>query len=327
MQRATDRGMLDLRNRDGLRKRGGQRLRQRLGRVEARGLFADHPAIGGDRRLQGRLRAEGGRLRANYEAVNLSTFTAEIASAFCPAMEKAGLKYVIDCVPFPEPAYVDSEMWEKIVLNLISNAFKYTIKGEVTVTVSVSADGKTAQLSVRDTGTGIPAQELPRLFERFHRIEGQVGRTFEGTGIGLALVQELVRLHEGSIRVTSVEGEGSTFTVTIPLGTKAASLDRAADSTRAAPVRPRAQAFLDETLRWLPGEPESREERESDDLVQTDFPGSALDSPVPQERAVVLVVDDNSDMRDYIRLIHQLLRWQPEGCLVSQVITLHRSQL
>jgi signal transduction histidine kinase len=244
---------------------------------------------------------EGGRLRANYEAVNLSTFTAEIASAFCPAMEKAGLKYVIDCVPLPEPAYVDSEMWEKIVLNLISNAFKYTIKGEVTVTVSVSADGKTAQLSVRDTGTGIPAQELPRLFERFHRIEGQVGRTFEGTGIGLALVQELVRLHEGSIRVTSVEGEGSTFTVTIPLGTKAASLDRAADSTRVAPVRPRAQAFLDETLRWLPGEPESREERESDDLVQTDFPGSALDSPVRQERAVVLVVDDNSDMRDYIR--------------------------
>ena len=85
-------------------------------------------------------------------------------------------------------------MWEKIVLNLLSNAFKFTFDGEIAVELRARA-ARCAELVVRDTGIGIPAEELPRLFERFHRIEGSKGRTFEGSGIGLALVSELVKLH------------------------------------------------------------------------------------------------------------------------------------
>ena len=107
-------------------------------------------------------------------------------------------------------------MWEKVVLNLVSNAFKFTLEGEIAV--RLRPVGGAAELAVRDTGTGIPAAELPRIFERFHRVEGSRGRTHEGTGIGLALVQELVKLHGGSVRAESTCGRGSTFTVSVPMG-------------------------------------------------------------------------------------------------------------
>jgi signal transduction histidine kinase len=125
-------------------------------------------------------RIESGRVRASFEAIDLSTYTAELASSFRSAMERAGLNYVVECEPLPEPVYIDRDMWEKVVLNLLSNAFKYTLRGEVGVSVKVSSDRSHAKLKVRDTGTGIPAEELPQLFERFHRIEGQPGRTQEG---------------------------------------------------------------------------------------------------------------------------------------------------
>src|SRR4029078_1642431 len=106
--------------------------------------------------------------------------------------------------------------WEKIVLNLISNAFKYTFHGQIEVTLRDS--GQFAELIVRDTGSGISQHELQRIFERFHRIENARGRTYEGSGIGLALVQELVKLHGGAIRVESEVNKGSAFVVTIPYG-------------------------------------------------------------------------------------------------------------
>src|SRR4051812_43140932 len=161
-------------------------------------------------------RLEAGRVQAVYEPVDLAATTAELASQFRAAIEKAGLRLTIDCPPLPEPVFVDRDMWEKIVLNLLSNAFKYTLQGEIEVSLR-AAEGA-AVLAVRDTGTGIPAAELPSLFNRFHRVEGARGRTHEGTGIGLALVQELARLHGGTAGVESVYGDGSTFTVAIPLG-------------------------------------------------------------------------------------------------------------
>src|SRR5581483_11341461 len=164
-------------------------------------------------------RIEAGRVKANYEPTDLAKLTEHLASTFRSAMEKAGLAFHVDCRPLPEPVYVDHDMWEKVVLNLLSNAFKFTFDGEVSVFLRPSADGRAAELEVRDTGTGIPAAELPRLFERFHRVEGARGRSYEGTGIGLALVQELVKLHGGSIHVESQAGKGSLFHVRIPLGT------------------------------------------------------------------------------------------------------------
>ena len=148
-------------------------------------------------------RIEAGRLKASFEAVDLGALTAELAGSFRSLIEGAGLRFRMETKALGEPVHLDADLWEKIVLNLLSNAFKYTFDGEIRVETRRSRDGRSAQLLVSDTGVGIPHDELPRLFERFHRVEGSRGRSFEGTGIGLALVQELVRLHDGAVEVAS----------------------------------------------------------------------------------------------------------------------------
>ena len=142
-------------------------------------------------------RIEAGRVQAAYEPTDLPTMTAELASNFRSACERAGLSLVVKCPPLPEPVYVDREMWEKVVLNLLANAFKFTFEGEIAVVLRPPAGA--VELEVRDTGIGIPPEEIPHVFERFHRVEDARGRTQEGTGIGLALVHELVKLHGGSV--------------------------------------------------------------------------------------------------------------------------------
>src|SRR5688572_20919954 len=145
-------------------------------------------------------RIEAGRAQASYEPTDLAELTADLASNFRSACERAGLRLIVDCAT-TAPAYVDREMWAKIVLNLLSNAFKFTLEGEIAVRLREARDH--FLLAVRDTGSGIPAAELPRMFERFHRVEGARGRSHEGSGIGLALVYELVKLHGGTIAVDS----------------------------------------------------------------------------------------------------------------------------
>ena len=146
-------------------------------------------------------RIEAGRMKAKYEPTELGAFTTDLASAFRSAVEKAGLRFVIDCPKLSSLIYIDRQMWEQIVLNLISNAFKFTFEGQINVTLTEKDDS--VELVVRDTGVGISPQDIPRVFERFQRIEGVNGRSFEGSGIGLALVNELVKIHDGSINVES----------------------------------------------------------------------------------------------------------------------------
>jgi signal transduction histidine kinase len=164
-------------------------------------------------------RIESGRADANYEPVDLLQLSHDIASSFRSAIERAGLTLRVTGKALPGPVYVDREMWEKILLNLLSNAFKFTFEGQITVAVGPSADGTAAVLEVRDTGVGVPPHELPRLFERFHRIENQQSRSFEGSGIGLVLVHELAKLHGGDITAESEIGKGTAFFVTVPIGT------------------------------------------------------------------------------------------------------------
>lgn len=240
-------------------------------------------------------RIEAGRARAAFEPTDLATLTVDLASSFRSACEKAGLELVVDCPPLAQAVHVDREMWEKIVLNLISNAFKFTFSGSITVSLRPSMNGAAVELAVSDTGTGIAADELPRLFERFHRVEGAQGRTHEGSGIGLALVQELAALHGGSASVESVPGQGSTFTITIPLGS--AHLPEQSIGARHDGVAPatRARAFVEEALRWLPDEKAT--EWEAIDVA----PVTPDDETVRHlGRPRVLVADDNADMRDYI---------------------------
>jgi signal transduction histidine kinase/CheY-like chemotaxis protein len=240
-------------------------------------------------------RIEAGRARAVYETVDLAALTAELASNFRSACERAGLLLVIDCPPLPGPVHVDRDMWEKIVLNLLSNAFKFTFAGEITVSLR-AVDGQ-AEMMVRDTGVGVPEHELPRLFERFHRIEGQQSRTYEGSGIGLALVQELVRLHGGTIRAESALGRGTSFIVGIPLGTAHLPPEQVGAERHLASTSTRAEAYVEEALRWLPDRTAPAVAGPSG----IDEPG---DMPPPHDGARVLVADDNADMRAYL---HRLL--------------------
>jgi PAS domain S-box-containing protein len=227
-------------------------------------------------------RIEAGRIQAQFEPVDLAALTVELASVFRSAIEHAGLRLVVDCPPLAESVYVDRSMWEKIVLNLLSNALKFTLEGEIEVRLQ-ALEGR-VRLDVRDTGVGIPPEELPRMFERFHRVRNVRSRTHEGTGIGLALVQELTRLHGGTVGVESVPSEGTRFSVTIPLGhahLDPGGLVQASPGAGAAHADG-ARAFVEEALRWLPDAPRRPESTEP-------------------KRARVLWADDNADMRDYVR--------------------------
>ncbi len=246
-------------------------------------------------------RIESGRVQASYEPTDLASFTAELASVFRSTIERAGMRLLVNCPPLPAPVYVDREMWEKIVLNLLSNAFKFTFEGEIAVSLHLSNDH--VEFAVRDTGTGIPAEEIPHLFERFHRVNGAQGRTFEGSGIGLSLVQELVRMHGGTVQVTSVFGEGSCFTVSIPTGSAHLPQDRISVARPSASTAFSATPYLEEALRWLPEE--GRREQGLGTREEIISPSPQSRRPTPS-LAYILLADDNADMRDYVkRLLSQ----------------------
>ena len=239
-------------------------------------------------------RIESGRSQAVFRPTDLAALTSELASSFRSATDKAGLALRVDCPPLDTPVHVDRDMWEKVVLNLLSNAFKFTFTGTIDVALR-KLDDRSVQLRVRDSGTGIPASELPRVFERFHRVEGARGRSFEGSGIGLSLVQELVRLHHGEITVESTVDVGTTFRVVIPLGTDHLAADRVMDARDGGNAAVRGQAFVEEALRWLP---DRRDEARlgEDELLMTNIDAGAL----PGVRHRVLLADDNADLRGYI---------------------------
>jgi PAS domain S-box-containing protein len=225
-------------------------------------------------------RIEAGRAQATYQPTDLCTLTIDLASNFRSACERAGIRFVVDCAQLPDPIYVDHEMWEKIVLNLLSNAFKFTFEGEIAVRIHDA--GTAVELAVSDTGTGIPAEELPRMFERFHRVENARGRSHEGSGIGLALVSELVKLHGGAISVESTLGVGTTFFVSIPKGTAHLPADRVRVSKSSQPSSSAsAGAYVVEALEWLPA---------ASEVV-------VLRQHLPR----VLLADDNADLREYAR--------------------------
>jgi PAS domain S-box-containing protein len=241
-------------------------------------------------------RIEAGRIDASYEPTDLGALTAELAAIFRSAVEKAGLRLVVDCPALPEPVYVDRDLWEKIVLNLLSNAFKFTFDGGISV--SLGWRGDRVELQVADTGVGIPDADVPRLFQRFHRVRRARARTHEGTGIGLALVQELARLHGGAVAVTSAEGRGTTFTVTVRTGTAHLPPERIATGRQLASTSVGANPYVEEALGWLPAGAAGRR----DDEGVVDLPGDVAADP-ESVAARILVADDNADMRDYLRRI------------------------
>jgi PAS domain S-box-containing protein len=243
-------------------------------------------------------RLEANRVEASFQPTDLATFTAELASIFRSAIEQAGLRLVVDCPLLPEPIYVDREMWEKIVLNLLSNAFKFTDEGEIVVTLRALPGH--VELAVADTGMGIPADELSHIFERFYRVRNNQARTHEGTGIGLSLVQELARLHGGRVEVVSEVGRGTTFTVHIPRGKSHLPAEQIETQPTLTSTALGAIPYLEEALRWLPdGKDEDRRMRDENEDVA--FSSSFIPHPSSLTSARILLAEDNADMRDYLR--------------------------
>ena len=236
-------------------------------------------------------RIEAGRVDAHFQPTDLASLTADLAGVFRSAIERAGLKYIVRCEQLPEPAFVDREMWEKIVLNLLSNAYKFSFVGEIELTLGLV--GKEIELRVRDTGIGVAPDALPRIFERFHRIEGVRSRTVEGSGIGLALVQELVHIHGGNIRAESEPGEGAMFVVTLPLGSAHLRPDQIVPPASPMFMTNDVSAFAGEALRWLPGGGDFAEPTLADKE-----PAAGVSDELSGAR--ILVVDDNADLREYL---------------------------
>ncbi|MFH9656702.1 SpoIIE family protein phosphatase [Streptomyces sp. NPDC017248] len=240
-------------------------------------------------------RIEAGRMRARYEPVDLAAVTAELASVFRSAVDKAGLGFEVDCPALEEPVHIDRGMWEKVVLNLLSNALKFTFEGSIRV--SVRAEDGRAVVTVADTGIGVPAEEMPRLFERFHRIETARSRSNEGSGIGLALVRELVGLHGGTITADSTLGRGTRFTVRLPFGTEHLPADALAPAASTAAPSATAEPYVLEALRWLPADTSGAGTPVAPVASDTAYTSG------PAVPARVLIADDNADMREYLTRI------------------------
>ena len=241
-------------------------------------------------------RIEAGRGEAAFEPLDVATLTTDLASSFRATIERAGLRLVVDCPPLPEAVFLDRQMWEKIVLNLLSNAFKFTFQGVITVRLGL--EPQHVCLCVSDTGIGVAESDQPRLFERFYRVHGARSRSHEGSGIGLALIHELVLIQGGELQVSSELGRGSTFTVRVPRGSAhlpAARVKPAVDPQALGAVN----AYVAEAARWLVPD-QSREPASSREL--TTLVGT---------RERIVFADDNADMRDYVgRLLGE--RWQLE---------------
>ena len=246
-------------------------------------------------------RIEAGRAVAAYEPADLALFTTDLANTFREVIEKAGLRFVVDCPPLPEAIFVDRDMWEKIVLNLLSNAFKFTLNGQITIAQHLIDEH--LELVVQDTGTGIDEEELPHIFERFYRSRNAQARSQEGSGIGLSLVCELVRLHGGTVRVNSAIDKGTTFTVSIPRGAEHLPVERLRSTRKLFSGTTDSAGYIEEALRWL--SPEMAEQAQGEEKARDSIEHWENSEKAASARKMpagrILLVDDNADMRDYLQ--------------------------
>ncbi|POY37325.1 hypothetical protein C3K47_06045 [Solitalea longa] len=229
-------------------------------------------------------RIESNQQKANFVQTDIAAFTENLASNFRSIIENGGLQFKILIEDGIKNVLIDKQMWEKVVFNLLSNAFKFTLHG--TITINLYTKKKKLVLEVKDTGVGIPEKELPFMFERFHRVEHTQGRTYEGTGIGLSLIKELIKLHDGTISVKSKFGHGSIFTVSIPivkghLATEHLSeFDQNIDET-----------FADQFL------------NEINSIINQSDNDPVLTFQTSNQAPTILVVDDNADMRRHLQFL------------------------
>lgn len=249
-------------------------------------------------------RMESGRAQALFVPTDLAAYTRELCGVFRSAIEHAGLTFTVDCPALPELVYVDRDMWEKIVLNLLSNAYKHTLEGSIRVRLSWQKDH--VALVVQDTGVGIAQAELPRVFEGFYRLPVVRSRSHEGSGIGLALVRDVVAAHGGSVTVESQLGEGTVFQVSLPTGRAHLPPEQVASTAPSATLSSQVVAYIEEAKLWLPSESDAPPEPAR-----------------PEEgRPHILLVDDNPDMRSYLKRLLQAHYMVSAACDGRQALAL-----
>ncbi|GAA5019939.1 hypothetical protein GCM10023258_08060 [Terrabacter aeriphilus] len=234
-------------------------------------------------------RLESGAVEPHWVLADVEELTTGIAENFRPAVERLGLELDVACDELDREVHVDVDMFERIVLNLLSNALKFTPEGRIGVRLVAHEQGYA--VSVTDTGIGIAERDLERVFDRFRQLDRTDDRrSREGAGIGLALVKQIVELLGGRITVRSAVGAGSTFTVDLPWGSAAV------DAANRPSITPRPVAsFLGEVDDWAPRAKAAVAAVAVDPDVVDDG-----DARGELPRPVLLVVEDNHDMRDYI---------------------------
>ncbi|MGI8934465.1 MAG: response regulator [Phormidesmis sp.] len=244
-------------------------------------------------------RLDAGKMQPTFRPCDLATFTDEVVEAFQNYCDRQQIQLSTD-IAACSPVYLDLEKFDKVLYNLLSNAMKFTPAGKSIVVRLKEANGK-AQLQVQDQGIGIRADQLPCLFERFRQADGSANRSYEGTGLGLSLVKELSALHGGQVTVQSVYGEGTTFTIDLPLGaghlppSQVIEQMLSAEKGRAAVELSDVEmvsASADQAVSLPPEAAGSQTERAT-------FAG-----------AQVLVVDDNPDLRAYVSSVLQRQGYQ-----------------
>ncbi|WVQ64073.1 uncharacterized protein L199_002232 [Kwoniella botswanensis] len=245
-------------------------------------------------------RIEAGKLTGRFMPLDLGTFVKDLAMMFKPAVERRKIDYKIQIEPHEGMVFVDPTLLETVVTNLISNALKYTEKGVITIDLKYYLTH--ADIAIIDTGIGIPAAELSAVTDRFHRATTALSRGTEGTGIGLALSKEIVRLHGGDLFITSQTAEesggphGSTFTARIPLIERQVVQDSLARTDFGA----YGKAVVDEAMHWISPSDADLESigSENNESTSTRAEGYLFD-----RNDVLLLVDDNPDMRHYVKNI------------------------
>jgi adenylate cyclase len=242
-------------------------------------------------------RLDAGRMQPSFRPCNMVEFVSQIVDSFRLYCEKKGLRVITDLFECPT-VYLDMERFDKVLYNLLSNAMKFTPDGGK-ITVRLFNDGNACILQVQDTGIGILPEQIPHLFERFRQAEGSENRSYEGSGLGLSLVKELVELHGGEVKVQSVYGQGTQFSIRLLTGSEHLSPEQVTDTPVELNVN-RAHVELAD-LEQVESNTTEREvilKDFSSNLPNPDSLGEIHTSSANEQ--LIIVVDDNPDMRSYV---------------------------
>ena len=238
---------------------------------------------------------ESGKMKLRASAQNIVALLKAYVLSFVSYVERKKITLEFKSTEDEIIAYIDKEKIEKIFNNILSNAFKFTPEGgSITVGVKIVYNHppstnyqfpKCIEITISDTGIGIPEENISNIFDRFYQVDGSHKREQVGTGIGLALTKELVELHKGKIQVESEEGKGTIFTVSIPIGKEHLSPD---------------DIYVTEMEKDNANEPEQIITEFDDNLIKLNEDKFNINLYGNGSSPLLLIVEDNADVRNYI---------------------------